>query len=84
MPCFTQSSSAGFCGTWEKSVRLCTSLIKFSSTNLLICPKTVEVAKSRFFIISGIDLVGSVESIQSYLAICKQLEYGKTDINEEQ
>jgi hypothetical protein len=25
-----------------------------------------------------------IESIQSYLAICKQLEYGKTDINEEQ
>jgi hypothetical protein len=49
MPCFTQSSSAGFCGTWEKSVRLCTSLIKFSSTNLLICPKTVETTKSRFF-----------------------------------
>jgi hypothetical protein len=20
MPCFTQSSSTGFCGTWEKSV----------------------------------------------------------------
>jgi ATP-dependent DNA helicase RecQ len=32
----------------------------------------------------GIDLIGSVESIQSYLAIYKQLEYGKTDINEEQ
>jgi hypothetical protein len=32
----------------------------------------------------GIDSIGSVESIQSYLAIYKQLEYGKTDINEEQ
>ncbi|VVM18537.1 hypothetical protein BSPWISOXPB_1440 [uncultured Gammaproteobacteria bacterium] len=31
----------------------------------------------------GINLIGSVESIQSYLAIYKQ-EYGKTDINEEQ
>ena len=32
----------------------------------------------------GIDLIGSVESIQSYLAVHKQLEYGKIDTNEVQ
>lgn len=32
----------------------------------------------------GIDLIGSVESIQSYLAVRKQLEYAKTDTNKVQ
>jgi hypothetical protein len=35
MPCFTQSSSAGFCRTWEKSARLCTLPIKFSSEEIM-------------------------------------------------